>query len=134
MAGGGFGALRGLASCVGGGQGAAVLVLMTLTVTQAGPLLAPGAGPAPTFCCRSGRCCCDSGKDSSESRELKVACRCARPDGSAVVFAVPLGVLSMSAMITAPAPAGSLALLPDAAPREGEPTSPDPPPQLFSRA
>jgi hypothetical protein len=134
MVGWNFGALSGLAGRVGVHQGAAVLVLTALTLTLAGPLLVPGAGVDPSFCCRSGRCCCDSGEEHPESRELKAACRCARPDGSAVVFALPLGVLSASAALTAPATAEPLAPLPAAVPQEGEPTPPDQPPRLSSRA
>jgi hypothetical protein len=134
MMGGGFGALSGLAGRVGVAQGVAALVLTAFTLTLAGPLLVPGTGADPTFCCRSGRCCCDSGKESPESRELKTACRCARPDGSAVVFALPLGVLSVSIALAAPATAGPLGPLPAAVPLEGEPTPPDQPPRLSSRA
>jgi hypothetical protein len=129
-----FGALSGLAGCFGVREGAAVLVLTALTLTLAGPLLVSGAGVDPTFCCRSGRCCCDSGKESTEHRELKAACRCARPDGSAVVFALPLGVLSVSAALTAPATAEPLGPLPAAVPQEGEPTPPDQPPRPSPRA
>lgn len=115
-------------------QGIAVLVLAVFALTLAGPLVLAGAGGDPTFCRRSGRCCCDSGKESPESGGLKAACPCARPDGSAVLFALPLGVLSASATLAAPAGARPLPAVPPAAPREGEPSPLDQPPRLSSRA
>jgi hypothetical protein len=111
----------------------ALLALCTLTLALAGPLLGLSLGEEPTFCCRSGRCCCDSGEDSPAGPDLKAACRCPRPDGAALAVALPAGVLAPSSTLTQPAPAEPLARPPAPAPREGERQPPDQPPRL-SRA
>ncbi len=112
---------------------AALLALFAMTLALAGPLLGLSLGEEPTFCCRSGRCCCDSGEDSPSGLDLKAACRCARPDGAALAVALPAGVLALSSTLTQPALAGPLARPPALVPREGERQPPDQPPR-FSRA
>lgn len=108
----------------------ALVALASLVVALAGPLLAPGMGPDPTYCCRSGRCCCDSGEDSPGHLDLKTACRCARPDGTAIAFALPLGLLTPGPALTDPAPGEELTSRPVPRPKDGETSPPDQPPRL----
>jgi hypothetical protein len=111
----------------------AVLALVAVIAALGQPLLTLGLGGDPTYCCRSGRCCCDSGKDSPTGLDLKAACRCARPDGTALAVALPAGVLAPGSTLTPPALADPLARPPAPAPRAGERPPPDQPPRL-SRA
>ena len=108
----------------------ALLVLCALTLALAGPLLVAGVGGDAAYCCRSGRCCCDSGNDSPDHLDLKTACRCARPDGTAVVFALPLGLLAPGPALLNPALAEPLASRPVPLPKDGETSPPDQPPRL----
>jgi hypothetical protein len=110
-------------------QGTAVLVLAAVTLTLAGPLLAPGAGADHPYCCRSGRCCCDSGKDSTEGAAFKATCRCARPDGSAGFFALPLGLLMPCATLSVPVAAEPVVPPLYPTPRAGVATVPEQPPR-----
>ena len=114
----------------GGRRCVALLALCALTLALAGPLLAPVLGGDSTYCCRSGRCCCDSGDDSPDGLDLKTACRCARPDGTAVVFALPLGLLAPGPGLSDATSAEPLASRPIPVPRDGEATPPDQPPRL----
>ena len=116
----GFGARR----CV------ALLAQCALTLALAGPLLGLGFGEGPTYCCRSGHCCCDPGNDSSDDLVLETACRCARPDGTAIAFAIPLGLLSPGPALSDAAPAEPLASRPVPIPQDGETSPPDQPPRL----
>ena len=111
-------------------QCVALLALCALALALAGPLLGPSIGADPTYCCRSGRCCCDSGEASPDHLDLKTACRCARPDGTALAFAIPLGLLELEPELLDPAVADPL--VPDAAPmpQDGEISLPDQPPRL----
>ena len=111
-------------------QGVALLVLCALTLALAGPVLVPALGGDAPFCCRSGRCCCDSRNNSPNALHLKTTCRCARPDGTAVVFALPLGLLRPGPTLSDPTPAGPLASRPVPIPREGDLSPPDEPPRL----
>jgi hypothetical protein len=108
----------------------ALLALGALTLALAGPLLVLAPGGDASYCCRSGRCCCDSGNDSPERLDLKTACRCARPDGTAVVFALPLGWLAPGPALSDPALAEPLARRRVPTPQDGETSPLDQPPRL----
>lgn len=108
----------------------ALLALCALILALAGPLLVAGLGGDPTYCCRSGRCCCDSGNDSPGRVDLKAACRCARPDGTAFVLALPLGLLTPGPAVSNPALADPLASRPVPMLQDGERPPPDQPPRL----
>ena len=111
-------------------QGVALVLLSILILALAAPLLQSSIGADPTFCCRSGRCCCDPEKDSSGQLDLKAACRCARPDGTAIPFTVPPGLLAPGPALSDPSPAESVAPCPVPFPRDGEASPPDQPPRL----
>ena len=98
----------GQAARSGGRRGVAVGLLVAVILALAGPLLGPGLGTDPTYCCRAGRCCCDSGKKSPEDVNLKTACGCARPGQEAAPFGLPLGLLVADAAVSAPVPADLL--------------------------
>lgn len=111
-------------------QGVAVLTLGALVLALAGPLLGPGIGADPTYCCRAGRCCCDSGKASPDHLDLKTACRCARPDGTSVAFSIPQALLAPEPELLDPEVAERFAPRPAPRPRDGETAPPDRPPRL----
>ena len=88
----------------------AMLTLGALTLSLAGPLLGRSLGSSdPTYCCRAGRCCCDSGKESPDRLDFKTACSCARPDQAAFALGIPPGLLVPDATVSSPAPAELLA-------------------------
>jgi len=111
-------------------QGVALVVLSVLILALTGPLLGSSMGADPTFCCRSGRCCCDSARDASGRLDLKAACRCARPDGSAIPFALPLGLLAPGLALADPSPAEPVVPWPAPLPQDGKASPPDQPPRL----
>jgi hypothetical protein len=112
-------------------RGVALLALCALTLTLAGPLLVPAlSGDAP-YCCRSGRCCCDSRNSSTDAFHLKTTCGCARPDGTVVVFALPLGLLAPGPALSDLAPAEPLSSCPAPIPRDADLSPPDEPPRLL---
>jgi len=123
-------ALAGLAVHLGVKRCVALLALTALTLALAGPLLVPAVGGDAPYCCRSGRCCCDSRNNSPNTIHLKTTCRCARPDGTAVVFALPLGLLSPGPALSDPAPAGLLSSRPVPILQDGDLSPPDQPPRL----
>lgn len=109
----------------------ALLALSVLTLALAGPLVGLGFGGDPTFCCRSGRCCCDS-EDSPEGLVLEAACRCARADGTALALTIPHGLLAPGPTLVDAAPAELHVSRPVPVPQDGESSPPDQPPR-FSR-
>ena len=114
----------------GARRGIALVALAALALALAGPLLGPGIGADLTYCCRSGRCCCDSGQASPDHLDLKTACRCARPGGMGLVFSVPPMQLEPETALAAPEPGESTVPRPDAEPQDGMPSPLDPPPKL----
>ncbi len=117
----------------GAKQYVAVLALVAVIAALGQPLLTLGLDGGATYCCRSGRCCCESDGGSPAGLDLKAACRCARPDGTALAVALPAGVLAPGSTLTPPALGEPLARPPAPSPRQGERTPPDQPPRL-SRA
>jgi hypothetical protein len=107
-----------------------LLALSALTLALAGPLLGLGFEGDPTYCCRSGRCCCDSEDDSPDGLVLETTCRCARPDGQAIAFAIPLGLLAPGPALLDAARAEPLVSRPVPIPQDGESSPPDQPPRL----
>lgn len=106
-----------------------MLALCALTLSLAGPLLGPGLGGDPTYCCRAGRCCCDSGKESQDRLDFKTACGCARPGQAAVALGIPLGLLVVKPTVSSPAPADRLAPSSSPAPRREALDPPEHPPR-----
>ena len=128
---------RSITSCAAGcgaKRCVAVLALVAVTAALGQPLLALGLDGGATYCCRSGRCCCETDDGGSPAGlDLKAACRCARPDGTALTVALPAGVLAPGSTLTPPALADPLVRPPAPAPRAGERPPPEQPPRL-SRA
>jgi hypothetical protein len=107
----------------------AALALASILLALGQPLLTHGLEGVGPFCCRSGRCCCDSGEASPARPDLEAACRCARPDGAALAVALPRGVLPASGSLAPPSPGEAVAPPPAPAPREAELPPPDQPPR-----
>jgi len=116
-------AARGVKGCV------ATFSLCALTVSLVGPLLGPGPGGDPTYCCRAGRCCCDSGRESADRLDFKTACGCARPSQAAVALGIPLGLLVAEPAVSSPAPADRVAPSLTPIPRREAADPPEHPPR-----
>jgi hypothetical protein len=103
--------------------------LCALTLSFAGPLFGPGLGGDPVYCCRSGRCCCDSGRESADRLDFKAACGCARPGPAAEVLGIPLGLLVAEPTVSTPAPASRVAPCLTPIPRREAVAPPEHPPR-----